>query len=101
MRVTAAPQPANSATMEPRFATSIAVIMKRGPAHAVLLADQPGQALACGQSQPRPHFLSEVEDDLAGQQHPEQVVAESGSRHRVGGDSTGVVVGKTADETRS
>ena len=72
-----------------------------GPAHAELLAHEPCQALTGGKPEPRADFLREEEHDLAGQQHPQQLVAVPCAGHRVRGDAARVVVGEAAHQPRA
>ena len=68
------------------------------PAHAEAIAHEPRQALPRGQAQPSADLLGEEEDDLAGQDHPQERVAEVHPGQGVGRDAAGVVVGKAADQ---
>ncbi len=72
-----------------------------GPPHAEPLSDESGESLARRQTQPRAYFLREEEHDLAGQQHPQQLVAVLDPGDGVSGDAARVVVGEAADETRT
>ena len=95
------PMPANSATMEPRFAASIrsaANTVQRTPQRSRMRLISP---LPGGEAQPCADLLGEEQHDLAGEDHPQQGVAEVRAGQRVGGDAAGVVVGEPADEARA
>ena len=71
------------------------------PAHPVPLADQAHQPLAGREPEAGAHLLGEEQDDLAGEDDPQQRVAEVRAGQRVGRDPAGVVVGEAADEARA
>ena len=96
----AAPIPANSATVEPRFAASIrtaANAPQRTPQRSRM---RPISPLPGRQPEPGPDLLGEEQDDLAREDDPEQLVAELRADDGVRRDAAGVVVGEAADEPR-
>jgi hypothetical protein len=72
-----------------------------GPAHAVPPADKPGQSLAGGEAQAGADLLGEEQDDLAGQDDPQEVVPELDPSEGVGGDPARIVVGESGHEPRT
>ena len=74
---------------------------ERRPAHAVLLADQLGEALAGDGAHPRRHLLDDDQADGDHHHHPQQVVAVLRPDRRVGRDPARVVAGVGRDQARA
>ena len=91
--LSAAPAPANSATVLARLATSRTTMANDRPAHAEAVADEVGEALAGDDAEAGGHLLDHRQDDDRDREQPEQLEAGLGAHDRVGRDAAGVVAG--------